>query len=215
MIFSGGGGGERREPGRDCTLYSRTCAWVKGAYNVCELRQVEWDITCLSYKTVFFNKIYLSYHLSKFCSLLFISFLLFIQFRSVSAGASLFQYHYQRSIALYIMHYWPSVSLDAVYWPSLFFFAPCQCPESWPNKVDPRKGMYKNWTKENFLSRDEQIRLAHLARWGSQSVQRNRFILPARGFSHIYNKIAYHCFLSTWDLWKHPSFLFRVSTILE
>ena len=69
----------------------------------------------------------------------------------------------------------------------------CQCPESWPNKVDPIKRMYKNWTKENFLSRDfilnaenpERVRLAHLARWGSQSVQRNRFTLPARGFSHI------------------------------
>ena len=69
----------------------------------------------------------------------------------------------------------------------------CQCPESWPSKVDPIKRMYKNWTKENFLSRDfilnaenpERVRLADLARWGSQSVQRNRFTLPARGFSHI------------------------------
>ena len=55
MIFSWGRGGreggERREPGRDCTLYSRTCEW---AYNTCELRQVEWDITCLSYKNCFF-----------------------------------------------------------------------------------------------------------------------------------------------------------------
>ena len=82
--------------------------------------------------------------------------------------------------------------------------------------------MYKNWTKENFLSRDfifnaenaEWVQSAHLARSGSQSEQRNRFILPARGFSHIYNKIAYYYFLSTWDLWKHPSFLLRVSTTL-
>ena len=175
-------------------------------------------------KTVFLNKIYLSYHLSKFCSLLFISFLLFIQFWSISAGASLFPYRYQRSIAFYIMQYWPSVSLDAVYWPSFFAFL-------WTHDANVQnldqtrliyKGMYKNWTKENFLSRDfifnaenaEWVQSAHLARSGSQSEQRNRFILPARGFSHIYNKIAYYYFLSTWDLWKHPSFLLRVSTTL-
>ena len=124
MIFSCGRGGRRegrREPGRDCTLYSRTFEFVEGAYNFCDLRQVEWDTTCLSYKTIFLNTIYLSYHLLKLCSLLFISFLLFTQFRSISAGASLSQHCYQRSIAVYIMHYWPSVSLDAVYWPSLFF----------------------------------------------------------------------------------------------
>ena len=39
-----------------------------------------------------------------------------------------------------------------------FFFAffmntRCQCPESWPNKVNTSKGMYKNWTKENFACR--------------------------------------------------------------
>ena len=108
-----------------------------------------------------------------------------------------------------------------------FFFAffmntRCQCPESWPNKVNTSKGMYKKWTKENFLPRDfifnaenpEWVRSGHLAHSGSQSEQRNRFILRPRGFSHIYNKIAYYYFLSTWDLWKHPSFLPRVSTIL-
>ena len=107
-------------------------------------------------KIVFLNKIYLSYHLSKFCSLLFISFLLFIQFWSMSAGASLFQYRYKRSIAFYIMQYWPSVSVDAVYWPSFFAFL-------WTHDANVQnldqtrliyKGMYKNWTKENFLSRD-------------------------------------------------------------
>ena len=54
------------------------------------------------------------------------------------------------------------------------------------------KAMYKNWTKKNFLPRNfifnaenpERVRLAHLACSSSQSEQRNRFILPTRGFSH-------------------------------
>ena len=58
MIFSCGRGGRtegRREPGRDCTLYSRTFEFVEGAYNFCDLRQVEWDTTCLSYKNYIFE----------------------------------------------------------------------------------------------------------------------------------------------------------------
>ena len=58
MIFSWGLGGRRegrREPGRDCTLYSRTFEFVDGAYNFCDLRQVEWDTTCLSYKNYIFE----------------------------------------------------------------------------------------------------------------------------------------------------------------
>lgn len=59
MIFSWGRGGGRREgrrePGRDCTLYSRTLEFVEGAYNFCDLRQVEWDTTCLSYKNYIFE----------------------------------------------------------------------------------------------------------------------------------------------------------------
>ena len=103
-------------------------------------------------KTVFLNKIYLSYHLSKLCSLLFISFLLFIQFRSISASAPLFQYRYQRSIAFYIMQYWPSLSLDAVYWPSFFAFL-------WTHDANVQnldqtrlicKGMYKIGQKRTF-----------------------------------------------------------------
>ena len=94
------------------------------------------------------------------------------------------------------MHYWPSVSLDAVYWPS-FFFAFLWTHDANVQNLDQTrlmyKGMYKNWTKENFLPRDfifnaenpEWVRSAHLTRSGSQSEQRNRFILPARGFSHI------------------------------
>ena len=165
------------------------------------------------------NTIYLSYHLSKLCYLLFISFLLFIQFRSISAGAPLFQYRYRRSIGIYSMPYWPSLSLDAVYIGQVFFFfAFLWTHDANVQTLDQTrliyKAMYKNWTKENFLPRNfifnaenpERVRLAHLACSSSQSEQRNRFILPTRNCYYL---------LLTWDLWKHPSFLFRVSTTLE
>ena len=64
-----------------------------------------------------------------------------------------------------------------------------QCPASWPNKLGQErvyymtKGLHQDFG--NKAGNPEQARWAHLARSGSQSEHRIRFILPARGASRI------------------------------
>ena len=146
-------------------------------------------------------------------------------FRYLSNFGEIDRFNVPSHRSLYIMHYWPiSVSQDAGYWPSSFFRVfmdtRCQCLDgtSWSIK----EFIIKNGQKENFFLRDfylyagnpERVRLAHLARRGSQSEHRNRFILPTRGFSHILKSpIVTSLSLGTVD--AHPSFLLRVPVTFE